>query len=410
MLSLLDLRARIEAGTLTPAGAIDLCRAAIAAREPDLRALVTLDAAPAIPETGPLAGIAVGVKDIIDSAGLPTQMGSPIYAGWKPRGDAAVVSRLKQLGAVALAKTTTTAFASSDPTETVNPHDPGHTPGGSSAGSAAAVGAGMLPLALGTQTAGSVIRPASFCGCAAMKPSFRLIPTVGVKTYSWALDTIGLFAAGVADVAHALALVTGRPEIERAEGGSAPRIAVVRQDFAGAPEPEAEAALTRARQAAERSGARVSDLALPTELAQAWERHRLIQNYEGRLALAWEYDTQADALPPRTRAHLDDGATISPAQYDDGRRHGHHARRVLKGLFADYDAILTFSAPGPAPATLASTGDPRFNQLWTLMGVPCVNVPVPGHRLPVGVQVIGRFGDDGRALAVARMIEAALRG
>lgn len=410
MLSLLDLRARIAAGTLTPAGAIDLCRAAIAAREPDLRALVTLDAAPAIPEAGPLAGIAVGVKDIIDSAGLPSQMGSSIYAGWHPRGDAAVVSRLKKLGAVALAKTTTTAFASSDPTETVNPHDPGHTPGGSSAGSAAAVGAGMLPLALGTQTAGSVIRPASYCGCAAVKPSFRLIPTVGVKTYSWALDTVGLFAAGVADVAHALALVTGRPEIDGAEGGAAPRIGLVRQDFAEAPEPDAEAALARARQAAERAGARVTDLALPAELAQAWERHRIIQNYEGRLALAWEYDTQADALPPRVREHLDAGDAFSPAQYDDARRHAHRARRVLKSLFADYDALLTFSAPGAAPATLAATGDPRFNQLWTLMGVPCVNVPVPGHRLPVGVQVIGRFGDDGRALAVARMIEDALRG
>ena len=410
MLSLLDLRARIAAGTLTPAGAIDLCRAAIAAREPELRALVSRDEAPAIPEAGPLAGIAVGVKDIIDSVGLPTQMGSSIYAGWMPRGDAAVVARLKSLGAVALAKTTTTAFASSDPTVTVNPHDSGHTPGGSSAGSAAAVGAGMLPLALGTQTAGSVIRPASYCGCAAVKPSFRLIPTVGVKTYSWALDTVGLFAAGVADVAHALALVTGRPEIDRAEAGSSPRIGLVRQDFAEAPEPEAEAALARARQAAEQAGARVTDLTLPPELAEAWERHRLIQNYEGRLALAWEYDTQAEALPPLVRAHLDAGAAITPAQYDDARRHGHHARRVMKGLFSDYDALLTFSAPGPAPATLAATGDPRFNQLWTLMGVPCVNVPVPGHRLPVGVQVIGRFGDDGRALAVARLIEDALRG
>jgi Asp-tRNA(Asn)/Glu-tRNA(Gln) amidotransferase A subunit family amidase len=410
MLSLIDLRARIAAGTLTPSGAIDLCRSAIAAREPELHALVALDDAPVIAESGPLAGIAVGVKDIIDSAGLPTRMGSSIYDGWRPRADAAVVAQLKRLGAVALAKTTTTAFASSDPTATVNPHDPGHTPGGSSAGSAAAVGAGLLPLGLGTQTAGSVIRPASYCGCAAVKPSFRLIPTVGVKTYSWALDTVGLFAAGVADVAMALALVTGRPEIAGAEAGSGPRIGLVRQDFAEAPEPEAEAALARARQAAEGAGARVTDLALPPELAQAWERHRIIQNYEGRLALAWEYDTQADALPPLVRAHLDAGAAITPAQYDDARRHGHHARRVLKGLFADYDAILTFSAPGPAPATLASTGDPRFNQLWTLMGVPCVNVPVPGSRLPVGVQVIGRFGDDGRALAVARMIEAALRG
>jgi Asp-tRNA(Asn)/Glu-tRNA(Gln) amidotransferase A subunit family amidase len=409
MLSLIDLRARIESGTLTPAGAIDLCRAAIAAREPGLRALVTRDAAPAIPDTGPLAGIAVGVKDIIDSAGLPTQMGSSIYAGWRPRGDAAVVARLRRLGAVPLGKTTTTAFASSDPTGTVNPHDPGHTPGGSSAGSAAAVGAGMLPLALGTQTAGSVIRPASYCGCAAVKPSFRLIPTVGVKTYSWALDTVGLFAAGVADVACALALVTGRPEIDRTEAGAAPRIALVRQDFAAAPEPAAEAALARAREAAERAGARVADLDLPRELAEAWERHSVIQDYEGRLALAWEYDTQRDALPPRVREHLDAGDAISPGQYDDARRHAHHARRVLKGLFGDYDALLTFSAPGPAPATLASTGDPRFNQLWTLMGVPCVNVPVPGPGLPVGVQVIGRFGDDGRALAVARMIEQALR-
>ena len=410
MLSLLDLRARIDAGTLTPSGAIDLCRAAIAAREPELRTLVTLDDTPAIPDSGPLAGIAVGVKDIIDSAGLPTQMGSALYAGWRPRGDAAVVARLKGLGAVALAKTTTTAFASSDPTETVNPHDPGHTPGGSSAGSAAAVGAGLLPLALGTQTAGSVIRPASYCGCAAVKPSFRLIPTVGVKTYSWALDTVGLFAAGVADVAHALALVTGRPEIARAEPGSAPRIGLVRQDFAEAPEPESEAALARARQAAERAGAQVTDLALPPELALAFERHRIIQNYEGRLALAWEYDGHRDALPPRVREHLDAGAAIAAAEYDDARRHAHRARRVLKGLFADYDAILTFSAPGLAPATLASTGDPRFNQLWTLMGVPCVNVPMPGDHLPVGVQVIGRFGDDGRALAVARMIEAGLRG
>lgn len=410
MLSILDLRARIEAGTLTPSGAIDLCRAALAAREPELRALVTLDDDPAIPDSGPLAGIAVGVKDIIDSAGLPTQMGSSLYEGWRPRGDSAVVARLKGLGAVALAKTTTTAFASSDPTATVNPHDPGHSPGGSSAGSAAAVGAGLLPLALGTQTAGSVIRPASYCGCAAVKPSFRLIPTVGVKTYSWALDTVGLFAAGVADVAHALALVTGRPEIARAEPGSAPRIGLVRQDFAEAPEPEADFALARARQAAERSGAQVTDLALPPELALAWERHRIIQNYEGRLALAWEYDGHRDALPPRVREHLDAGAAIAASEYDDARRHAHRARRMLKSLFDDYDAILTFSAPGPAPATLASTGDPRFNQLWTLMGVPCVNVPVPGERLPVGVQVIGRFGDDGRALAVARMIEDALRG
>ncbi len=409
MLSLLDLRARIAAGTLTPAGAVDLCREAIAARDPAIGAFVAIDPDPAIPQDGPLAGIAVGIKDIIDTATLPTQLGTALYEGWRPKADAAVVARLKERGAVALAKTTTTAYASSDPTETRNPHDAGHTPGGSSAGSAAAVGAGMLPLALGTQTAGSVIRPASYCGCAAIKPSFRLIPTVGVKTWSWALDTVGLFAAGVGDLAYALAAITGRDGID-GEATSSPRIALVRQDFAEAPEPAAEAALATARAAAERAGARVFDLTLPPELAQAWERHGAIQDFEARQALGWEFTAHRDSLPPHVRRNLEAGDATAPATYDDARRHAHRARRVLKGLFGEFDAILTFSAAGPAPVSLASTGDPRFNRLWTLMGVPCVNVPVPGDGLPVGVQVIGRFGGDGQALAVAKLIEDALRG
>ena len=409
MLSLVDIRSRIAAGTLTPAGAIRLSQEAIAAREPALRALVCGQAAPVVPEAGPLAGIAVGVKDIIDTADLPTQMGSALYADWRPKADAAVVMRLRGLGAVMLAKTTTSPFASLDPTGTGNPHDPGHTPGGSSAGSAAAVGAGMLPLALGTQTSGSVIRPASFCGCAAIKPSFRLIPTVGVKTFSWALDTVGLFGAGVRDVAHALALIAGRPEIDL--GGiepGRPRIALVRQDFAASPEPEAVAALDRARRAAEFAGAEVVELTLPPELAAAWERQPTIQAFEARQALAWEYANHRSGLSEGLGLQLDAAQAIPAADYDDARRHAHKARRVLKDLFRDYDALLTYSAPGRAPVSLAATGDPRFNKLWTLMGVPCVNVPVPGDGLPVGVQVIARFGDDGRALAVAAMVEGAL--
>ncbi|GJD58047.1 amidase [Methylobacterium dankookense] len=407
MLSLLDIRSRIEAGQLTPAGAVDLCRAAIAARDPGIGALASLHAEAAVPEAGPLAGIAVGVKDIIDTADMPTQMGSPIYAGWQPKADAAVVARLRRLGAVILAKTTTSPFASADPTQTRNPHDPGRTPGGSSAGSAAAVGAGLLPLALGTQTAGSVIRPASFCGCAAIKPSFRLLPTVGVKTFSWALDTLGLFAAGTQDLAHALALLANRPEIEGVTV-AAPRIGLVLQDFAGEAEPEARVALETARRAAERAGARVDDLALPEPMPEAWARQRVIQDYEAAQALGWEYATHRAALSEQLGQHLDGAQAIPAAEYDAARRAAHHARRALKGLFSDYDALLTFSAPGHAPQGLASTGDPRFNRLWTLMGVPCVNVPVPGGPLPVGVQVIARFGDDGRALAVARLIEDAL--
>ena len=184
-------------------------------------------------------------------------MGSPIYRGFRPRGDAAVVMMLKQAGASIIGKTTTTAFASLDPTATLNPHNHGHTPGGSSSGSAAAVAAGMIPLALGTQTGGSVIRPASFCGVAAIKPSYRLLPTVGVKCYSWTLDTVGLFAAGVDDVARGLSAMTGRPELLPPALVAAPRIGVVTQDFAGAPEAAGAEALRIAAKAAERAGATV---------------------------------------------------------------------------------------------------------------------------------------------------------
>jgi len=409
MLSLVDLRSRISAGTLDPAGAVALSREAIAARESTLGALAHVASDPVIPRDGPLAGIAVGLKDIIDTADLPTEMGSPIYAGWRPKADAAVVSRLRTLGAVPLAKTATCPFASRDPAGTVNPHDAGHTPGGSSAGSAAAVAAGLLPLALGTQTAGSVIRPAAFCGVAAIKPSFRLLPTVGVKTFSWALDTVGLFGAGIRDIAHALALLADRPALDlQPDGIAAPRIGLVRQEFAGPADPDAVAALQRAAGAAEAAGARVTDLALPQPLVEAWTVHMTVQGFEARQALAWEYAHHRDALGPALRDELDGAQALDASAYDAARRTAHRARRVLKDVFSEFDVLLTLSAPGRAPAGLASTGDARFNRLWTLMGVPSVNLPVPGEGLPLGVQIVARFGDDGRALAVARMIEAAL--
>lgn len=408
MLSLVDLRTRIAAGHLDPAGAIHLAEAAIAAHDPGIGAIVSRNPTPKVSETGPLAGIAVGIKDIIDTADLPTQMGSPIYAGWQPKADAAIVARLRALGAVPLVKTTTSPFASHDPTATVNPRDRGHTPGGSSAGSAAAVAAGMVPLALGTQTGGSVIRPAAFCGVAAIKPSFRLLPTVGVKTFSWALDTLGLFGAGIADIAQALSLIADRPALDLGDDAPAPRIGLCLQGFAAAPDAAALAALDRAARAAEAAGARVADLTLPAPLPEAWARHPVIQDYEARQALAWEYAHHRAHLSPELGEQLDAAQTLVAAQYDEARRSAHRARRVLKDLFGEIDVILTLSAPGRAPAGLGTTGDARFNRLWTLMGVPCVTVPVPGDGLPLGVQIIARFGDDGRALAVARMIERAL--
>jgi Asp-tRNA(Asn)/Glu-tRNA(Gln) amidotransferase A subunit family amidase len=268
----------------------------------------------------------------------------------------------------------------------------------------------MIPLALGTQTGGSVIRPASFCGVAAIKPSFRLLPTVGVKCFSWTLDTVGLFAAGVQDLAHGLSAMTGRPELLPAAAIETPRIGIVTQDFAGAPEGAGAEALRIATVAAERAGASVRTLSLPEIVAEAWRIHPTVQQFEAHQALAWEYRTHYDAMPPLLRARLDESAGTTPAAYDEARGIANRARRSLMKVFDDVDVLLTFSAPGAAPKGLASTGDARFNRLWTLMGVPCVNVPahVAEGGLPVGVQVIAGFGDDAGALAAARFVEDAL--
>jgi Asp-tRNA(Asn)/Glu-tRNA(Gln) amidotransferase A subunit family amidase len=408
MMSLAELQRRIDAGELSAAAGIGQSLETIRAHDKTIGAFVCAAETVTAPGAGPLRGIAVGIKDNIETADFPTEMGSSIYQGWRPRADAAVVAMLKQAGATIIGKTTTTAFASADPTATLNPHNVEHTPGGSSAGSAAAVAAGMIPLALGTQTGGSVIRPASFCGVAAIKPSFRLLPTVGVKCYAWTLDTVGLFAAGVTDLAHGLSAMTGRPEL-MSHARPTPRIGVVTQEFAGAPEAASEEALRIAVMAAERGGASVRALALPETVAEAWRVGITLQEFEAHQALAWEYRTHHDALAPMLRAKLDKTAGILPAAYDEACGIAGRGRQALADVFEDVDVLLTFSAPGAAPKGLSSTGDAGFNRLWTLMGVPCVNVPAyVTEGLPVGVQVIARFGDDAGALAGARFVEAAL--
>jgi Asp-tRNA(Asn)/Glu-tRNA(Gln) amidotransferase A subunit family amidase len=257
-----------------------------------------------------------------------------------------------------------------------------------------------------------VIRPASFCGVAAVKPSFRLLPTVGVKTYSWALDTVGLFAATVDDVAFALAALTGRTDLRLDDKAAAPpRIGVATQDFAGEPEPDSAAALEVAVRRAERAGAIVSHKTLPKSFADAWAIHLPLQDFEARQALAWEYANHREAIAPLVRQALDEAQAIPVEAYDDARRLAHRARLQLKEAFADVDVLLTFAAPGAAPHGLGSTGNSRFNKLWTLLGVPCVNVPglTGGAGLPVGVQVIANFGRDANALAAARFVETAIR-
>jgi Asp-tRNA(Asn)/Glu-tRNA(Gln) amidotransferase A subunit family amidase len=409
MLSVIELRRAIEDGRMTVEGALRMQQEAIERHEGAIRAFVHRPPALApARDNGPLGGIAIGVKDIIDTADLPTEMGSPaIYGGWRPRADAAVVSMLKAAGGVVAGKTVTTPFAFVDPAETRNPRGPDHTPGGSSSGSAAAVAAGMVPLAIGTQTGGSVIRPATFCGVAAIKPSFRLLPTVGVKTFSWALDTVGLFAASVRDVAFGLSALTGRDLMPASDSGT-PRIAIVRQRFMAPAEPDAEAALDEAARALERSGAAVREIELPEAVADAHDVHPTLQNFEARHALAWEWREHRSQLPPKLRDLLDGAESIGVDAYDNARRRSRRARLAMKDVFAEgWDAVLTFSAPGRAPDR-SSTGDPRFNRLFTILGIPAVNVPVPGEGLPLGLQVVAPFGRDSAALAAALFLEQSL--
>jgi len=411
MISLADLQQRIEQGALSPEAAIGRSLDAIRVDDKTIGAFVRHDENAPAQTAGPLRGVAVGIKDIIDTADVPTEMGSQIYRGHRSRANAPVVMALKQAGATIIGKTTTTAFAATDPTATLNPHNHAHTPGGSSSGSAAAVAAGMIPLALGTQTGGSVIRPASFCGVAAIKPSYRLLPTVGVKCFSWTLDTIGLLAAGVRDVARGLAAMTNRPDLVVPPAVAAPRIGVVTQAFAGAPEPSGAAALQTASRAAERAGAAVHELAMPEIVAEAWRIHPVVQDFEAHQALAWEYRLNYHAMPPILRGRLDESRGITARDYDAAMDVALRARQALAAVFDEVDVLLTLSAPGAAPKGLSSTGDPRYNRLWTLMGVPCVNVPaqVAEGGLPVGVTVIAPFGADARALAAASFVEDALK-
>lgn len=411
MISLADLQRRIAKGELAAEAAVAQSVQAIAAQDAAIGAFVCRDPEARVAGQGPLRGIAVGIKDIIDTADFPTEMGSPIYRGHRPRADAPVVAMLRRAGATIVGKTATTAFAATDPAATLNPHNDGHTPGGSSSGSAAAVGAGMIPLALGTQTGGSVIRPASYCGAAAIKPSYRLLPAVGVKCFSWTLDTVGLFAAGIEDLACGLSAMTGRPELLLPASPAAPRIGVVTQEFAGEVEAASVEALQLAARKAELAGASVRALPLPQVLADTWRIHTTVQQFEAHQALAWEYRERYDEMPPILRGRLDETRDIAPAEYDEALAIAAQARAMLSPVFEEVDVLLTYSAPGAPPKGLASTGDPRLNRLWTLLGTPCVNIPtlVADGNLPVGVQLIAPFGGDGKALAAARFVEQALK-
>ena len=415
----------VASHALTAEAAVKTSLAAIAAREPAVGAFHTLaadqalDAARAFDKSAahaevPLAlgGVPIGVKDNIDTADIPTGYGSAIYEGQRPGADAACVALARRAGAIVIGKTVTTEFAYYQPGKTSNAHNAAHTPGGSSQGSAAAVASGMVPVAFGTQTAGSVIRPAAYNGVVGYKPSWGLIPRQGLKVLSDWLDTIGVFAQDVADAAFFVAALTGRSALVPAGAGSKLRVAVLRAPYAGEAEPEAVAALERASGALRDAGHVVTDLPMPHALQNLPRLQRLVMGYDMERSLAHERRVHETKISSILKSYLDEGKSISASAYDAAMATVKGVQRDMEAVFGEADVILSPSAPGEAPKGLQATGDPAFNRVWTLLQLPAITVPAGfgPNRLPVGVQLSARSGQDAALLAAALTLETALAG
>jgi Asp-tRNA(Asn)/Glu-tRNA(Gln) amidotransferase A subunit family amidase len=377
---------------------------------------------------GPLHGLPLAVKDIIDVAGLPTEFGSPIFRGHVSDSDAACVALTRAAGAHVMGKTVTTELANFTPAATRNPLNPAHTPGGSSSGSAAAVAAGIVPLALGTQTAGSVIRPAAYCGIAAYKPSPRRVPRSGVKLNADTLDEVGVFARDVADAALLAEVLTGmRLPVEDSALLPAPRIGVTLTPKATAASTATVAMVARCAKRLAAAGATVADARWPASMGDLFEAQRIIQAFETARALAPEWRYRRDLLSKALAAFVEDGQRIAAKDYVQALAVVHGAQASLEDLFGGFDVLITPAAPSAAPLGLSSTGDPVFNRPWQALGCPCialrsgeteavaVAVVVAGRGashdglgLPLGLQVVARLQDDARLFAASAWIEAAL--
>ena len=417
LLTATEARARIRAGRLSPVALMEACLARIAAREPEVRALAFLDRESALQDAhdaapgGLLHGLPVAVKDVLDVAGMPSEYGSPIWRGYRPRADAAAVAWSRAEGAMVLGKTVTTEFATRHPGPTANPHDLGRTPGGSSSGSAAGVAAGFFPLAFGTQTAGSIIRPAAFCGVVGFKPSFGLISRVGMKLMSVSLDTVGVIARSVADCALLAGAVSGRdlgdPD-RRPERPS--RIGLCCSPAWKHAAPETQSLLQGAGACLARAGAGVTEFALPPEFNTLETAHPVVMHAESARSLGWEMLHHRDQLSEGLRERMEWGLVQTAEALDDARAVFARSQLAFAPATEAYDVLVTPAAPGEAPAGLGWTGDPVFNALWTSLHVPCVTVPAGTgpNGMPLGLQVVGRIGEDRAVLAWAQWIAAAL--
>lgn len=421
----------IERGELTSEQWTRACLARIAERDPSVEAFAWLDPARALAQAiaadrvavGTLHGAPIGVKDVFDTRDIPTRMGSPAYGDNIPARSATVVERLEKIGAFVLGKTVTAELAFYTPGKTRNSWNAAHTPGGSSSGSAAAVAAGFVPAALGTQTNASIIRPAAFCGCVGFKPSFGRVPRSGVLRFSATLDHVGFFTRTVEDAALLLAFTAGRdpgdsesldePPLPAvlAPRATPPRLLAVRSPVWDRADPAAQHHFLAMLEVLRSAGADVRELELPAPFAQAHAVHRTIMYAEGARAFADLKRTHGPLLSGMVHALIQEGSAITDTQLEHALRERVSLISALQDFISGVDAIITPAASGEAPATLTSTGDPSFASIWTLCGVPALTLPSglgPTH-LPLGTQLVGKPLGDVDLLITARWCEERLR-
>ncbi len=427
-----DAARAIAGGVISSEQLVQACLARIRAVEPAVQAWQYLDEAHALTQArardldrsegraiGPLHGVPIGIKDIIDTADMPTEDGSVLHAGRTPDRDAAVVATLRAAGAVILGKTVTTELATYAPGKTRNPHNAERSPGGSSSGSAAAVAAGMVPLALGTQTNGSVIRPAAYCGVIGFKPTHGLISRHGILTLSRTLDSVGMFARSIEDIALLAEQLVGYDERDL---DTKPRARIPFSQVAASEPPLPpsigfiktpvwDRADDTTRQAfaelAEVLGAQCEEVELPEALREAWDWHRTIMEAEMAASLELEWEKGRDKLSDSLRQQLERGRAALALDYQKARARVALLNQGFEETFTRFDALLTPAAPGAAPA-IASTGDPAFCTLWTLCGMPSLSLPLmtAPDGMPLGAQLVAARGMDARLLRTARWLQS----
>ena len=418
-LSAVEIVAKVTAGTITCEQVARDCIARMQMRESVLHAWSFADsdlilrqarALGAQTTRGPLYGVPVGVKDIIDTVDMPTEMGSPIYRGYRPSSDASCVALLRAAGALIFGKTVTCEFAGATPGITTNPHDPARTPGGSSSGSGAAVADFMVPLAFGTQTGGSVQRPSSFCGIVGYKPSYGLINTQGVRPAAVSLDTVGLMARSVEDIELSARVLTAGAPVAWLPDDARVRVGLCRSFAWDKADTATRDAIEDAARRLSAAGFAVSDVDLPASCNDLPSTRETINDYERARAMSFEWQSHRGQLSEGLARTIGKGLTISQVRYIDALNLVERCRRDVAPLFEHVDVLLTPTVNGEAPLGLSYTGDHGFQSIWTQLLLPAITLPTHAgpNGMPVGIQLIGAHYGDRALMAAAHLIFRAL--